>query len=174
MITEISIENIKDINKANEPFLVVGKIIPRFENEVWTYTELLYNDAFLKSYPDDKTDFENYINNSEKTIYFFYDNDNCVGQIVLRRNWNGYAFIEDIAVKKDFRGNGIGNELIKKSIQWAKQNNLCGLMLETQDNNLLACRFYKKCGFKLGAVDTMLYSNFDNIDERALFWYLKF
>ena len=36
---------------------------------------------------------------------------------------------------------------------WAKQKDLCGLMLETQNNNLLACRFYIKKGFVLGAVD---------------------
>lgn len=35
-------------------------------------------------------------------------------------------------------------------------------MPETQDVNLAACRFYSKSGFKIGAVDTMLYANFDN------------
>jgi ribosomal protein S18 acetylase RimI-like enzyme len=44
-------------------------------------------------------------------------------------------------------------------------------MLETQDTNLAACRFYKKYGFILGGVDTMLYRNFENKDQKALFWY---
>ena len=42
------------------------------------------------------------------------------------------------------------------------------------DNNLAACRFYNKNGFIIGAVDSMLYANFDNTDEKAVFWYLKF
>ena len=45
--------------------------------------------------------------------------------------------------------------------------------VETQDNNLLACRFYEKCGFVIGAVNTMLYRNFNN-EEFAVFWYLSF
>ncbi len=54
---------------------------------------------------------------------------------------------------------------------WKKKHkNLHGLMLETQDNNLIACKFYHNCGFKIGSVDTMLYANF----EKAVFWYLRF
>lgn len=47
-------------------------------------------------------------------------------------------------------------------------------MLETQDVNLLACRFYSKIGFRIGAVDSMLYANLDNADEKAVFRYMKF
>ncbi len=51
-----------------------------------------------------------------------------------------------------------------------------GLALETQDNNLQACRFYQRMGFRLGGVNTMLYKNFRKSvrDETALFWYLLF
>ena len=62
----------------------------------------------------------------------------------------------------------------KISIEWAKHKNLHGLMLETQDNNLIACKFYHNCGFKIGSVDTMLYANFENNFEKAVFWYLRF
>ena len=47
-------------------------------------------------------------------------------------------------------------------------------MLETQDNNLIACKFYHNCGFKIGSVDTMLYANFENNFEKAVFWFLWF
>ena len=85
-------------------------------------------------------------------------------------------FIEDICVSASYRGNGIGTALIQKAVQWAKEKGLCGLALETQDNNLLACRFYAKCGFSVGAVNTMLYKNFEKpwSDETAIFWYMKF
>lgn len=69
---------------------------------------------------------------------------------------------------------GIGSALINISIEWAKHKNLHGLMLETQDNNLIACKFYHNCGFKIGSVDTMLYANFENNFEKAVFWYLRF
>jgi ribosomal protein S18 acetylase RimI-like enzyme len=58
-----------------------------------------------------------------------------------------------------------------KAVEWTKEKKLKGIMLETQDTNLAACRFYKKYGFILGGVDTMLYGNFENKDQKALFWY---
>ena len=59
-------------------------------------------------------------------------------------------------------------------MEWAKENSLCGLMLETQDINVSACYFYAKNNFVIGAVDTMLYSNFSSANEIAIFWYYKF
>ena len=36
MITEMKAGHLKDIDKPSEPFEVIGKIIPRYENENWT------------------------------------------------------------------------------------------------------------------------------------------
>lgn len=82
-------------------------------------------------------------------------------------------FIEDICGVKSERGQGIGTALIQKAIEWAENNNLKGLALEVQDNNLLACRFYAECGFVIDTVNTMLYRNINN-DEFVVFWYLLF
>ena len=37
-----------------------------------------------------------------------------------------------------------------------------------------SAREYDDCGFKIGSVDTMLYANFENNFEKAVFWYLRF
>lgn len=172
-IIKMNQQNLADINKANQPFEIIGKIKPSFADGIWTYTEEIYEHSHMKSYPDDTWDYAAYINNPDKTIFLAYSEDECIGQIVLKRDWNRYAFIEDICVAKSIRGQGTGTGLIQKAIKWAKSSNLKGLALETQDNNLLACRFYAKCGFIIGAVNTMLYRNFDN-NEFAVFWYLSF
>ncbi len=172
-IIKINQQNFTDINKANQPFEVIGKIKPVFINGIWTYSEEIYEQSNMKVYPDDTWDYTTYINNPDKTIFLAYSDARCVGQIILKRDWNRYAFIEDICVAKSERGQGIGTGLIQKAIEWAEHSNLKGLALETQDNNLLACRFYAKCGFVIGAVNTMLYQNFHN-DEFAVFWYLLF
>ena len=75
--------------------------------------------------------------------------------------------------RRSARGQGVGTGLIQKAVQWAEDSGLQGLALETQDNNLLACRFYAECSFVIGAVNTMFYRNFDN-EEFAVFWYLRF
>ena len=172
-IIKINSRNISDINKSNQPFEIIGKIKPRFADGVWTYSEEIYQHPYTKKYPGDEFECEDYINDPDKTIFFAYLNEECAGQIVLRKDWSKYAFIEDICVAKSARRQGTGTALIQKAIEWAKASALKGLALETQDNNLTACRFYAKCGFVIGAVNTMLYKNFDN-DDYAVFWYLKF
>jgi len=174
MIEEITCQNMKNINKSNQSFKIIGKIIPTFVDAEWSFSEFLYENSYEKVYPADEEEWEEYIGNPDKTMFFYCENDECSGQIRLRKNWNKYAFIEDITVLKIHRKNGIGTKLVEKAVEWAKSKNLLGLMLETQDNNLLACRFYSKLGFQIGAVDTMLYANFDNADEKAVFWYMKF
>ena len=171
-IVEINQQNIADINKANQPFEIIGKIRPAFIDGVWTYTEEVYEQSYIKAYTKDICDYAVYINNPDKTVFFAYSGSECIGQIILKRDWNRDAFIEDICVAESARRQGVGTALIQRAIQWAKDSDLKGLALETQDNNLLACRFYAKCGFAIGAVNTMLYRNFDN-EELAVFWYLN-
>lgn len=172
-IVTINHQNLADINKANQPFEIIGKIKPTFVGGIWTYTEEIYEQSYIKAYPNDLCDYAVYINNPDKTVFFAYSGAECIGQIILKRDWNSYAFIEDICVAKSARGQGVGTALIQKAIEWAKNSHLKGLALETQDNNLLACRFYAKCGFIIGAVNTMYYKNFDQ-EEFAVFWYLRF
>lgn len=175
-IVKLSACTLKDINKANGEFEVIGKLKPTFVDDEWTYTEEIYAHSYLYSYVDEDCDYSLYIENPDKAVFLAYFDKECVGQIVLRNDWNKYAFVEDICVSKSSRGQGVGTALIQKAIEWAKDKDLCGLALETQDNNLLACRFYSKCGFAIGAINTMLYKNFSKpcSDAIAIFWYLKF
>ncbi len=81
--------------------------------------------------------------------------------------------MEGIGVDKHFRRLGIGRALIEQGMKWAEKQALAGIMLETQDNNVGACRFYQNCGFVLRGFDTALYHNSAECrDEIALFWYL--
>ncbi|MEW4025399.1 streptothricin N-acetyltransferase SatA [Bacillus sp. YAF8] len=173
MIIKMTSFHMKDFNKPNEPLVVFGRIIPALENNVWTYTEERFSKPYVKKYEDDEIDVS-YVEEEGKAVFFYYDENNCIGRIKIRSNWNGYALIEDIAIAKDYRNNGIGTELLNKGIEWAKENDFCGLMLETQDINVSACHFYAKHGFVIGAVDTMLYSNFSTANEIAIFWYYQF
>lgn len=175
-IEELSAERMGDMNRANEEFAVIGRIVPALQDGVWTYTEELFERPWTKTYPAEETDWREYIGSEEKTAFLAYEGDDCIGQIVLRADWNRYALIEDIGVAQAMRGRGVGRALIGKAQDWAHEHDLCGLALETQDNNLSACRFYTACGFKIGAVNTMLYRNFDRpyCDETAVFWYKRF
>jgi ribosomal protein S18 acetylase RimI-like enzyme len=50
---------------------------------------------------------------------------------------------------------------------------LPGIMLETQNNNIGACKFYERCGFQLGEFDKFLYKGLEEeMTETAMYWYL--
>ncbi|WP_336771940.1 GNAT family N-acetyltransferase [Paenibacillus sp. MMO-58] len=173
MIIKMTPSNKGDYHKSNESFLVTGRIIPKFEMDCWTYTEESFSEPYLKQYENDEID-DSYMKDPDKAVFFYYADHQCIGRIKLRSNWNGFALVEDIGVSASKRTQGIGTRLLEKAVEWAKQRNQIGLMLETQDVNLSACRFYARNNFTIGGVDTMLYSKFSAAHEKAVFWYRKF
>ena len=90
-------------------------------------------------------------------------------------NWNRFAIIWDLAVEPSFRRQGVGRRLIEHALRWARDRGLPGVMLETQNINVAACRLYARCGFELGGFDGYLYRGVaPGTREIALFWYLLF
>jgi ribosomal protein S18 acetylase RimI-like enzyme len=133
---------------------------------------------YEKIYPPEDKDYTQYIGRPDRAIYFAYLDDRLAGQIILSQWWNGYGYIEDIAVDVGFRRGGVGAALLEQAAAWAQALGLPGLMLETQDINAAACRLYARCGFELAGFDRLLYSAIDAADparpEIALYWYRRF
>ena len=178
MIERAAPQNIHTALFENEPFNVAGRLVPRFENGVWSFTEQLFDAAFQKTYEDDfsLSDYLDFLSRPKRAVLLFLDEEGvCLGRARVRANWNRYAFLEDIAVRASMRKKGVGTALFHAVCAWAKEEGLCGVTLETQDMNLNACRFYQKMGMALGCADTCLYANFpETKNELALFWYLRF
>ena len=59
----------------------------------------------------------------------------------------GEGYIYNIAVKEDFRGQKIGQKIIKSLIDYSLERNLEFLSLEVRESNLPAINLYKKMGF---------------------------
>lgn len=181
MIVPMTASNKADFNTANEPFEVIGRLIPKYEGGSWSSAEELFAYPHEKTYEPCDARPEDYIGRPDRAVFFFtgptdsVGDAGCEGQIVLSKNWNGYALIEDLSVRKASRRSGVGSALFEKAVDWAKSAGLPGLAAETQDNNLAACRFYAKHGMVIGSVDVMVYDNFPLVaDEKAVYWYMKF
>ncbi|MCF2649021.1 GNAT family N-acetyltransferase [Niallia sp. Sow4_A1] len=173
IITPLNIDLIEDINKTNDYFKLYGRVVPSLQSGKWSYKEILFEEIRETRFPDDKLDWSQYINREDKALFLAYMNNTCIGQIRIMKDWNRFCYIENIATKKDYRGNGIGKLLLNKAEEWAKQRNLIGMSLEAQDDNLGACRFYVKQGFILGGADTLKQS-YNPIIETTLYWYKLF
>lgn len=97
------------------------------------------------------------------------------GRLMMSRSWNGYAYIDDIAIDRNVRRRGAGSALMRQALAWAREHGYPGIMLETQDTNVVACRMYLRHGFVLGGCDRFHYANEPDLaQETALFWYCRF
>jgi len=172
VIRELDEGNIEDVGKVDGEFVIDKQLVLHAENNQIHYT-MIDRPATRKRYEQVETDYSAYIDNPNRTVFLAYVDGELAGQIVLRRNWNEYASIEDIAVDVGFRKQGIGLALISQAKRWTQERQLPGIMAETQNNNVQACKFYEECGFKLGGFDNYLYRGIDaSTDEVALYWYL--
>jgi ribosomal protein S18 acetylase RimI-like enzyme len=66
-------------------------------------------------------------------------------QLLVSTAEGGYSgLIEDVVVKKDLRGKGIGRQLLEGIEKWARENKLKRIQLLADKNNDPALEFYKK------------------------------
>ncbi len=174
IIRELDEAGIGDVGQIDGQFVIDSQLLLQAENNQIRYTVIDLTPA-KKRYAKEEIDYSTYLGDPTKVIFLAYVDGDIAGRIILRKNWNKYAYIEDIAVDEKFRRRGLGRALIDQAIQWARQMGLPGLMLETQSNNVQACRFYESCGFLIGGFDNLLYGGLDvATDEVAVFWYLLF
>jgi ribosomal protein S18 acetylase RimI-like enzyme len=173
-LREIDKDNLHDANKCDATITVNSKLVLRAENGGIRYS-VLSVEPYQKRYVFEEKDYTGYISNPDKTVYFAYADGQLAGQIGVVKHWNAFAWIDDFAVDVRFRRRGIGRAMMQQAANWAKDRRLPGVMLETQDVNVTACRFYENFGFELRGFDTYLYKNFpESRNEIALYWYLIF
>ncbi|MBN9222400.1 MAG: GNAT family N-acetyltransferase [Mesorhizobium sp.] len=127
--------------------------------------------AYRKDYRATNPESEN----ESEALFLALDDQVPIGRAMISRNWNNYGLIDDIAVDAAYRGAGVGRLLMDACVKWSRTEGLTGITLETQNNNIAACRFYERYGFELGGIDRLLYRGLDpRGQEIALFWYLRF
>ncbi len=173
-IREIDNDNFHDANQCDATFTVDSKLVLQVEDGIFNYS-IVSVAPYQKRYIFEEKDYPNYISSPDKTVYFASLDGRLAGQIGIIKHWNAYAWIDDFVVDVRFRRRGVGRALMQKAIDWAREKNLPGIMLETQDVNAPACRFYENFGFKLCGFDSQLYKGLNpDTDEIALYWYLIF
>ncbi|MEO8622737.1 MAG: GNAT family N-acetyltransferase [bacterium] len=79
------------------------------------------------------------------------------------------AVLWDIRVAPDARGHGIGATLFRAAEQWARARGCTAMEIETQNNNVPACKFYAKQGCTLTWINPAAYPDFP--DEVQMIWH---
>jgi len=136
--------------ETNERFVV------SYKDEGFEYDYQVV-DNIRKVYKACEMPVKDYFSSENHHILFAYIEDEFVGQITVWKHWNKTCYIDDIRVKADHKGMGVGQALLEVSMDWAMDNGLKAMMLETQDVNAPACKFYLKNGFEIGGIDKYMY-----------------
>ena len=69
-----------------------------------------------------------------------------VRQTILHRSPS--ALIDEIVVAEEYRGKGVGKQLVQAAVEKCKQLGCCEVEVSTEKANLEARKFYKQCGFE--------------------------
>ena len=117
-------------------------------------------DPYLKLYlqkPREKElrkEFSKMLNKHDSFFLVSEDNGKVVGfqygfidYYVVDKKRNHFGHLDTLVVSKEYRGGGIGTNLLKKSFRWFKDKGLKWCMLRVDNDNNLAVSLYKKLGF---------------------------
>ena len=111
-----------------------------------------------------------------------FDGDVPVGAMTVAGRTEGLNMLSgrtdacvlwDIRVADAYKRKGIGQELFDMGIRGAKKERYHQMIIECQNNNVPACRFYQKQGAVLSKVDMYAYYLDPEVkDEIQFVWYL--
>ena len=159
----------QDVKLPNEPFPLIGRMRPSYADGRWDYAVERF-DAGEMRFPDEDYDFD--AMSGDTTFLGAYDGDACVGLAVLKEGFFRYMYLYDLKVNAAYRGTGAGKKLIEAAREVALAKGYRGLYTQGQDNNLAACLFYLKCGFRIGGLDTEVYRGTSQEGKADILFYL--
>jgi streptothricin acetyltransferase len=166
-------DNMADAQSSDASLVIDAELVLDAKEGVISY-EVRPLPATRKTYArSEARELESFIGDPDKSFFLAYVDGKVAGHASVSVNWNKLALIDHVEVDANFRKRGVGRALIAQAIAWAREKGLPGLMLETQNNNVAACKLYEACGFTLGGFDRYLYQGeMPGTREIALFWYL--
>ncbi len=104
-------------------------------------------------------------------------NTTLVGGILLAPPGSDYRLfpeqlnegvVVDLRVSPAFRAKGMGRKLMIRAIEIAKKDGWRSLLVETQDTNPMACKFYLQNGFRVKSITKGAYGP-DNHEAMVIF-----
>jgi ribosomal protein S18 acetylase RimI-like enzyme len=121
--------------------------------------------------PDDKTDTRYRRVIDQGLSLGAYDEERLVGiAIAEKQAWNRTLWVWEFHIAVDYRGRGLGRQLMDSLAEVGKKTGCRVMVCETQNTNVPAIRFYRRVGFEVGAIDLSYYTNKDMTDfEVAVF-----
>lgn len=135
---EITLKRIEETNYAKTVAMIT---------DFFNYHRML-TDAPKKFWQvDDESanDLEEWLNDGE--VYNIYVNEDIVGFVHIRYGGQAAAWLEDIYVKDQYRGKGIGRLTIAEIDKLMREKDIKAMFVDVIPRNTSAIKLYKQCGF---------------------------
>lgn len=127
-------------------------------------------------------DYEKQFDISNWRFYMAFDGERPVGAMTVAGTTEGLNMLYgrtdacvlwDIRVDDSYKHRGIGKRLMELGIENARSDGYRQMIIECQNNNVTACKFYRRMGAVLSKIDMYAYYLDPEIrDEIMLIWYL--
>ena len=127
-------------------------------------------------------EYEKQFDISNWRFYMAFDGDMPIGAMTIAGTTNGMNMLAgrddacvlwDIRVADAYKYQGVGQKLLDMGIPGAKEDGYRQMIIECQNNNIPACKFYKKQGSVLSKIDMYAYYLEPEVrDEIQFVWYL--
>jgi len=131
------------------------------------YAGLLGIDLCFQNFDKEIINLSDMYSHPEGGLIIAYVDDTAIGVAGIRKFENDVCELKRMYVKYDFRGKGIGRELLDSAIKLAGTLNYKTIKLDTLESMKSAIKLYIACGF----VETLSYRH--NPDESVRFFELK-
>jgi ribosomal protein S18 acetylase RimI-like enzyme len=166
--------HVKSILKVEKIDSGLGGIILK-EVPVNEYVKDLGKEEIISEL-EDKFDISNW------AFWMAFDGDKPVGAVTAASKTGNVEMLDgrddmsvlwDIRVDDSYKNKGIGSKLFDIAVGWSKEKGYRQMKIECQNNNVPACRLYKKKGAVLCKIDEYAYYKHEEFrDEVQLIWYL--
>ena len=112
--------------------------------ELLENAEQQYSEFIAKAIEDDRSLFLLAVED-DKTVGYIYGNIRENPPVI--REYRQF-YLEDMFVRPEYRGRGIGKILLDKTIEWVKAKNIEKIQLDVHLKNPRGYNFWKECGFQ--------------------------
>lgn len=118
---------------------------------------------FHKTWELTSDDLEHYQQVIEENMSLGAYVDGHLAAIALAEphQWNRTMWVWEFNVLEKYRRQGVGLQLMNAVVEEAQTANLRTVLVEVQNTNAPAIRFYRKAGFRVEGIDTSYYTNED-------------
>ena len=156
-IQQVDERNFDDVNRCDGTFTVDSRLVVHAENDIIRYT-IVNVPPYQKPYPPEELDYPTYLHDPDKAIFCAYVDGQLAGQVIVRKYWNRYAYIDDIAVDARFRRLGVGRALLQHAVAWARDQTTGGRHAGNSEQQCRRVPLVRKLRVPAGRLRSLLVS----------------